>query len=56
MNSKPTTKKDAYLNGAECRQNNKSIHYNPFRNTGVETSHLYAAWEDGWTDTDNEVK
>lgn len=50
--NKPETVSEAFENGSHCRREGHSIHYNPYRNMGVEVSELNAAWIDGWEDAD----
>jgi len=54
--SKPTTVKKAFENGEQCRKEGHSIHYNPYRNMGVESSNLNSAWIDGWEKEDGAIK
>ncbi len=53
---KPTTASEAFENGSFCRREGHSVHYNPYRNMGVEAAELNAAWIDGWESADKDIE
>jgi len=44
---KKKNKKESFDDGVKAFKLGKSIHYNPYRNTGAEDSELYTSWSDG---------